>query len=440
MFENILGQSVTAQLSRDLASVSLAPSMLFSGPPASGKGAAALELARILSCENPKDHAPWNCSCTSCSRHRLLIHPDLLILGPRPFSPEIAAAAAAFLREPESTPTVLLFLRSVRKLLARFSPVLWEDDPKLAKLSPLITGLDESLDELDKAEENSSAMQKTVDEILKNAFKLEAEGIANAIPISQIRRAAYWSRLAPAGKRKLLLIEHADCMLDAARNSLLKILEEPPDTVSIVLTSARPEALLPTITSRLRPYRFAKRDKESEAAVLRRVFRAASPGDVSITAYLESFLPVTGDALAGLAAFFAASLAAAAVVARRKKGISTIPPELIQLGKYTAPLAEAAGFEKQTKISEIISIVIKGADGFSIRSLFTQFLRRVLSLVSESLRSAESPLSVSPVYNDLWRRETEEAQKAVETFNQNPATALERMAIEMCRGFSEAAA
>ncbi|MDR2079576.1 MAG: DNA polymerase III, partial [Treponema sp.] len=140
MFENILGQPVISLLSSDINGGTLAPSMLFSGPLASGKGSAALELGRILSCEQS---GAWNCSCPACTRHRQLVHPDLLLLGPRNFSAEIAASAAAFLRDPPAQAVRFLFIRSARKLLARFSPVLWEDEPKIAKLNPYIQSLDE---------------------------------------------------------------------------------------------------------------------------------------------------------------------------------------------------------------------------------------------------------------------------------------------------------
>ena len=51
MFENVLGQSASLQLTSDVEAGRLAQSMLFEGPQASGKGTAALELGRVVSCE-----------------------------------------------------------------------------------------------------------------------------------------------------------------------------------------------------------------------------------------------------------------------------------------------------------------------------------------------------------------------------------------------------
>ena len=49
MFDNIIEQGAVLQLQDDFHAHRLAPSMLFYGPPESGKGSAALELARVLS-------------------------------------------------------------------------------------------------------------------------------------------------------------------------------------------------------------------------------------------------------------------------------------------------------------------------------------------------------------------------------------------------------
>jgi DNA polymerase-3 subunit gamma/tau len=466
MFDNVLGQPAVTQLSRDIEGGILAPSMLFCGPPASGKGTAALELGRILSCENTGARAPWNCSCPACSHHRSLSHPDILLLGTRDFSGEIAAASAAFLREPGTAPARLFFRRAVRKLLARFSPVLWEEDPKFGKIRGYAADLEEDADELSALTGEArplpppESLKKTCDRILKNAFKLEAEGMGEAVPVAQIRRAAFWSRLAPQGKHKLLLIENAERMPDSGRNSLLKILEEPPGTVTIILTSSREEALLPTILSRLRPYHFAARPPAIEAEVIRRVFRdparadtlgsgkagenpGAAPGK-GIRAYLDSFLPMPGNVFP-LAAFFTASVVYAAAADLRRRGQPSLPFPLAALGKYTAPIAEAGGLGRPLEdLRAVLARVLEGLENFEVRGLFSQFLGRLLLLVSESFKSSlanssETRLSSSLwiLYNDIWRKAVKETDVAVNTYNQNPALALERLGTELRRALGE---
>ena len=431
MFETIVGQGAVNQLARDKAAGKLAPSLLFAGPPASGKGSAALELARVLSCE--QTHAPADCVCASCARHRVLADPDMLLLGSRPFYAEIVASAAAFQRDTTTGQT--LFIHSTRKLLARFSPDLWEEDAKFNKISAYIVALGEDIDAL-KVAKTEAAVKKRVDSILKNALKLESEGMSDLIPIAQIRRAAYWSHLAPSGKRKFLLLENADRMQEGARNSLLKLLEEPPASLTIVLTSAREGVLLPTIRSRLRPYRFIQRPPELEAQVIQGLFHEESAKGIG--AYLDSFLPVSTERLQALAAFLAASIALKTVRLLRRNALP-LPEELVALGKISAPIAEKAGLgrpEDDTKTA--IAKVIDGAGGFELRSLFLQFLSSLLALVSES--AAGECTNTPNIGRDIWRTYTGEAANAVGTYNQSPALALERLMSalpdELVRNFS----
>lgn len=52
------------------------------------------------------------------------------------------------------------------------------------------------------------------------------------------------------GRRRVVIIDPADAMNVQAQNALLKTLEEPPDDTTLVLVSASPDELLPTIRSR----------------------------------------------------------------------------------------------------------------------------------------------------------------------------------------------
>jgi DNA polymerase-3 subunit gamma/tau len=350
-------------------------------------------------------------------------------MGPRVFAGEIAASAAVLLRDPRRGR--LLLVRAVRKLLGRFSPALWEGERDLAKLNPLIQTVEEDLEELDRAAVlEGGAGEKLGASIVKNALKLEAEGIAEYIPAAQIRRASFWGRLAPAGRRKLLVIENADRMKEEALNSLLKILEEPPERLNIVLCTARREGILPTLLSRLRPYRFLQRDSAASGEVIRRVYRqpdAAGRGAEDLEAYLDAFLPISRDTLVPLAAFFVSSLALAVLEIFRRRGIAAPPEELTALGRHSAPIAGSAGLGRPAADAKIIvDKVLAGAKDFQVRSLFPRFLAAVLDLVSQSLAgTAPGPRRIA--YAGLWNRCAAEAAAAVGTWNQNPALALDRM-------------
>jgi len=73
----------------------------------------------------------------------------------------------------------------------------------------------------------------------------------NTIQINQVRALRSDAALSPLeGKRKVFIIREIERATLPAANALLKTLEEPPPQVILLLTSARPDRLLPTILSR----------------------------------------------------------------------------------------------------------------------------------------------------------------------------------------------
>ncbi len=84
------------------------------------------------------------------------------------------------------------------------------------------------------------------------------DGPLRLITIEQARRLRDAARFGPSeGKRRVFVIDHADRANIEAANSLLKILEEPSPTLTLVLTAENPYDLLPTIRSRSIPFYFA---------------------------------------------------------------------------------------------------------------------------------------------------------------------------------------
>ncbi len=67
------------------------------------------------------------------------------------------------------------------------------------------------------------------------------------------------------------IIRNADAMTPEASNAFLKTLEEPPNDAHIILTSSRPDYLLPTILSRTQPVIFTRLSRpEIEEALISR--------------------------------------------------------------------------------------------------------------------------------------------------------------------------
>ena len=79
----------------------------------------------------------------------------------------------------------------------------------------------------------------------------------NSISIEQMREVQRQAYLKPfMAAFKIYIIRDAEKMQEAAANSLLKILEEPPGKAIFILTASSPKMLIPTITSRCQCVRF----------------------------------------------------------------------------------------------------------------------------------------------------------------------------------------
>lgn len=300
MYDNLLYQNVASLLSSDILNGNLPGALLFSGLHGSGKLTCALETARILSCSGEKK-GHWLCSCPSCLQHKALVSNNLLLAGPKDCTPEISAASRAFLNAVMNSSSHLtaaryLFVRSVRKLTLRFSPILLEGDEKLSKIAVLMNSLDEELEPIDFPHElpDFQAVQKSVEKIIPLCEKLESDFLYDSIPVAQIRNAASWARLKSISGKKTIIIENADRMLESVRNALLKILEEPPEDTVFILTTSRRNAVMPTILSRVRTYAFMERNLSQQKEVISRVFHNENFNG-TIDDFLLTFLPVAPD-------------------------------------------------------------------------------------------------------------------------------------------------
>jgi DNA polymerase-3 subunit delta' len=79
------------------------------------------------------------------------------------------------------------------------------------------------------------------------------------------------------GKQRFFLIDEADRLREEAANSLLKTLEEPPATSTIILLTSRPDALLPTIRSRAQRLSFAPLSTTEMEAYLTKTTQRPAP-------------------------------------------------------------------------------------------------------------------------------------------------------------------
>ena len=95
--------------------------------------------------------------------------------------------------------------------------------------------------------------------------------LGSQILIDQIRTLTRLIRLRPrSARRRTFVIDPAERMGREAQNSLLKTLEDPPESCVLILVSARPYLLLPTVRSRCFSVGFSAFRTAELAAMLER--------------------------------------------------------------------------------------------------------------------------------------------------------------------------
>jgi DNA polymerase-3 subunit delta' len=208
-FAKVLNQEIPKKiLSGALKKDMLASAYLFYGEVGTGKWALALELAKAINCENlqipPKaGNETQACDlCLSCRKIDKLIHPDVKMIFPVPFSSAKTQA------------------------------------------------------ERDKRQEEMERFKK---EKIKDPYTVVKFEKNVNIPVDQIRQMQKELCLKPfEGKRKVVIITEVENMHPASANSLLKTLEEPPPDSNLILTTTEINRLLPTVVSRCQQIRFGK--------------------------------------------------------------------------------------------------------------------------------------------------------------------------------------
>ncbi len=396
MFDNLLYQNSANLLKTDILNNRLPGAILLSGPASSGKLTCALEIARILSCTGKENRGHWLCECPSCKKNKELADPNILLAGPRDCSLEILAAKKAFLTAVLNNQNHLMaaryfFIRAVRKLTMRFSQILWESDDKTSKISPIIQAIDEQMETLnpEKKLPEPEKLEKIISKIIEQCDKLESSFMYDSLPINQIRNASNWARLKSNGGKKILIIENAERMLEATRNALLKILEEPPSDTVFILTTSRRGAVMQTILSRVRTYNFVERTLEQQAEVIDRVFHASEENhkhqdSLRIDDYLQTFLPVS----------------------------------IFDVNQIAKNYYEAI---KRNQIPPADKIV-KSCAGFEPRFLFKTFLSGIMTSSNDFIQSAQQC--------SLWTKNLAaigECYNNVTIYNQSPVSAIEKL-------------
>lgn len=201
-FSEFLGnERIVAALRGTLKSGRVPHALLFSGPQGVGKFTLARLFAQAANCERLTDDSCGECH--TCLRIALLANPQRLIEQGLAERGESADAATV-----ERVPLIL-----------QSHPDVWALVPDPVRL--------------------------------KNPV---ARPILRIGQIRAAQRAAYFQ---PMARRRVFIFDGADTMRWEVQNVLLKILEEPPGSATLILTAPSPYSLLPTVLSRCMQFHFA---------------------------------------------------------------------------------------------------------------------------------------------------------------------------------------
>ena len=204
MWDRIIDQKrVIETIRRTLTQNRVAHAYLFHGPDGVGKRAVALAMARALECTR-NDAVPCE-ECADCRKTRRMVHPDVHVLFPYPKGTDEDDVAQRIQRLGDDPYAAVDYVRR----------------PSLS--DPTETSNKQVMYHISRVHED----------LLRPMSYRPAEG-------------AY----------KVAIITDVEHMNESAANGFLKLLEEPPPQTVFLLTTSRPEQLLPTIVSRCQRLRF----------------------------------------------------------------------------------------------------------------------------------------------------------------------------------------
>jgi DNA polymerase-3 subunit delta' len=238
-FSEIVGHERTVTALRSMLATERVPhAMLFAGPRGIGKFTLARIFAQAANCQRLRDDSCGECEpCRSISR---LADPAPLIvqgLTERGESPDAATVERV--------------------------PLILETHPDVWALVP-------------------------------DPIRLKSPVVRPVLHMGQLRAVQRAASFRPVARRRVFILDRVDTMRWDLANIFLKILEEPPESSTLILLTTNPYALLPTIRSRCFQFFFSPLQTESVEKILSERTQIA-PAERKLAAQLAEGSP--GEAM-----------------------------------------------------------------------------------------------------------------------------------------------
>ena len=245
---------------------------------------------------------------------------------------------------------------------------------------------------------------------------VEPESKSRRIQIDQIRefeRAV--SLKANRARVKAGIVVDADCMSEGAANAFLKTLEEPPANTIIILLTAEPQRLLPTILSRCLRISFGETAGASELSPTR-------------AKTLELLVEFASAPQPGIVHAYRLHAAVTSLLAAMKKEVGELFETEKESGRWNELEAEARG-KLEDQLEARIEGEYRGRREEVLEEIYAWFADIVLCAAG-----AEEPALTHPQHHDVL-------QKAAAQINYDKAVAhleaMERIRDAMSRNVNE---
>lgn len=250
-FENLeRTQPKTADELRNNINNNLLPqSILFSGPRGSSRLTGALDLAFYLTGDN----------------RNTLRSGNIIYFPHRNMEQRVKSAVNLFSKE-RTEKSKYFLLETLRLVNMQYNPVVVGSSipSAMSKIFEEAGQLESFLLSLEDKRDISDSDVKTLSsfKILSNPKYLYwGKSSPSPVQIEMLRSVKEWMMM--SSNEKVVIIEDIEAATEGAKNSILKMLEEPEEHFTIILISSESQKIMETILSRVRKFNFSPLSRES---------------------------------------------------------------------------------------------------------------------------------------------------------------------------------